>query len=156
MISVFVCSETPSQSYFWVCCKEGIWLYYYLFILSKQHLLPEIFLCHWKRPLQAHPAHLTSACPGRRTCSLPLLLALAVPQSSSISFLPDSASQPLCMWLPLSARLERFPAAPPNIWLTFTLPWGLSWGITLLSSTMKDLTALTTVYNKRIEAHLGP
>ena len=151
-----MCSETPSQSYFWVCYEEGIWLYYYLFILSQQHLFPETFLCHWlKMAPEGHPG-LISARLGRPTCPLPLLLVLAVLLCSSTSFLPDSASPPLCVWLLLSGRLERFPAAPPNIWLTFTLPWGLSWDIILLSSIMKDLTALTTVYNKRIEAHLGP
>lgn len=72
----------------------------------------------WKRPLKAHPAHLISACLGRLTCSLPLLLALAVPQSSSISFLPDSASQPLCMWLPVW-KIGTFPCSSPQYLANF-------------------------------------
>lgn len=156
MISVFVCSETPSQSYF-ECVVKRVWLYYYLFILSKQLLLPEIFLCHWLKTAPEGPPCPSDFClPWPPHVFSALALALAVPPVLQ-HFLPSRLSLSAFVHVTPVWKIGTFPAAAPNILASFTLPWDYQPEVSpFCPHYERSLTALTTVYNKRIEAHLGP
>lgn len=103
-----------------------------IYSLSKQHLFPEIFLFHWLKMAPKGPSWSDFYLLDSLMWPLPLLLVPAVPQCSNISFLPDLGSHLFVHVIPSVWKIGTFPAAPPlppNIWLTFYHPLGLSWDI---------------------------